>query len=767
MASLKGIKIKIEGETSDLTKSLNNVKGIITKTNDNLRELNRSLKFDPKNTETLATKQKVLAENIEATKEKLKMLRMAQEQMGDSSKFTEEQKDQYRNLSVEIANSESALVKLNKELDDTKNGDLTPVNKEMENMGKTAIRVGDIIKANLASEAIIRIFDNIKNKISGVASSIKDMTISGGINRALNIENAKAKMSTFTKSTEQLDEIMKNVADSVDGTAFSLDSMATVASGLFATGIKEGDEMTRILKLVGDTAQVSGRGVDEIGAIFNKISANGKITGEELNQLSDSGIPILQMLSDSTGKSVEDVRKLVSAGKIGFKDFADAMEKGLGGAAQKSGETFTSSLANLKSALSRIGAEIMTPLLEGITPVMNQAKNIIKKMVAGEDISEDMTKLFSQLETFVGNAAEHLNKMIDKYIPVISQFIQGIIQMIPTLLPKIIPVIVNLISKVAQLLFDNLPTLVDTIVKVGLELVKTLSDMLPTLIPQIVDCILKIVEILVDNIDLLVDAGIQLTVGLIEGLTDPKVIDMLATEIPFIIVKIVDAIIRNLPKILEAGGRIVLALGQGIISFRQKINAPINQLIENIKEKISGLRDKAVKWGKDMLSGFIEGIKSKIGQVGETAKSIANKIKSFLHFSKPDLGPLRDYETWMPDMIKGLVNSIKKNSYLLENAMENMTFRLANKMDFTSISDNTNSALKMLKYGVNNSLNPLINPNANNNLYNNSKQGVNNNVDNGFTAVINNNSKYTSPADNVRLLRQEYELYKLKYGGNR
>ena len=228
---------------------------------------------------------------------------------------------------------------MNNELENTKNNDLSPINNEMEEVGKSAIKVGDLIKANLASEAIIRAFDNVVGKIKNISSSIGNMVITGGIDRALNLENAKAKMSTFTKSTEQLDEIMNNVSDSVDGTAFSMDSAATVAAGLFAAGIKEGDEMTNALKLVGDTAQVSGRSMEEIGAIFNKVAANGKLSGEELNQLSDSGIPIIQMLADSTGKSAEEVRDLVSEGKIGFAEFSEAMEKGLGGAAQNSGQT--------------------------------------------------------------------------------------------------------------------------------------------------------------------------------------------------------------------------------------------------------------------------------------------------------------------------------------------------------------------------------------------------------------------------------------------
>lgn len=770
MASIKGITIDIGGNTSKLEESLKNVNNVIYSTNSGLKELNRALKIDPTNTDTLSAKQKLLTQNIGATVERLKQLKTAQEQMGQYSKLTDEQKQKYNNLSIEIAKSESNLVKMNKELDNTKNGDLSPAKDGIDKLGQAAVKVGDLIKANLASEAIIRTFDSVVGKIKDISNAIGNMVISGGIDRALNLENAKAKMSTFTKSTEQLDEIMNNVADSVDGTAFSMDSAATVAAGLFAAGIKEGDEMTNSLKLVGDAAQVSGRSMEEIGSIFNKVAANGKLSGDELNQLSDSGIPILQMLSDSTGKSTEEVRKLVSAGKIGFAEFSAAMEKGLGGAAQKSGETFTSSFANLKSALSRIGAELMTPLLEGITPIMNTTKDMIKNMVKGEDISGQMDTMFSQLETFADNVSTHLTEMSDKYIPVISEMLNRLIQMIPELLPKLIPVIVSLIQNVANLLLTNLPTLLNTLLQVIAQLAISLGEMLPTLIPQIIDCILDLVDTIIDNIDLLIDAGIQLILGLWEGLLDPDTIQKLMEKIPELIIKIVDALIRNLPKIFEAGGQLLLVFGEGIMAYYSKIGEWMSPIIDAIKEKLGNMKTAAIEWGKDMIQGFIDGIKNMLGKVGDAAKSVGNKIKNFLHFSRPDIGPLRDYETWMPDMIKGMVKGINNSSYLLENATDKMAQNMANNLSFNDILGNTTRAMKTLNYGVQNSLNPMINPNAHNLMLEKQNSVNSNNAfdsKEGFAITINNNSKYTSPSENVRLLRQEYELYRLKYGGVR
>lgn len=102
----------------------------------------------------------------------------------------------------------------------------------------------------------------------------------------------------------------------------------------------------------------------------------------------------------------------------------------------------------------------------------------------------------------------------------------------------------------------------------------------------------------------------------------------------------------------------------------------INSIVSNIKEKIEKIKNiinigqQMYTYGKDMIQGFINGIRSMINKVGDAAKSVANKVKNFLHFSKPDEGPLRDYETWMPDMVKGLSTTMKKASPLLEKQSE-------------------------------------------------------------------------------------------------
>ena len=85
---------------------------------------------------------------------------------------------------------------------------------------------------------------------------------------------------------------------------------------------------------------------------------------------------------------------------------------------------------------------------------------------------------------------------------------------------------------------------------------------------------------------------------------------------------------------------------------------------------IKGLASQAFQWGADFVGGIVNGIKSMIGKVGEAVSSVADKIRSFLHFSVPDEGPLTDYESWMPDFIGGLAKGIEKSRGMIEQAMQ-------------------------------------------------------------------------------------------------
>lgn len=98
------------------------------------------------------------------------------------------------------------------------------------------------------------------------------------------------------------------------------------------------------------------------------------------------------------------------------------------------------------------------------------------------------------------------------------------------------------------------------------------------------------------------------------------------------------------------------------------IGSVIGNMVSFLYNTFGDLVDIAFSWGSDMISGLIDGIWSMLGAVGNAAKSVAEKITSFLHFSRPDEGPLRDYEEWMPDFVGRMAEQIKQQKHLISDA---------------------------------------------------------------------------------------------------
>ena len=231
------------------------------------------------------------------------------------------------------------------------------------------------------------------------------IALSKGFQRLNAIDQAEKKLEGLGHSAKDVEGIMKNALNSVKGTAFGLDEAANVSASLVASGIKPGKELEKTLKTVADSATIAGIGMEDMGAIFGKVAATGKLQGDELNQLSERGIPALQLLSDHLGVTTQEVRDMVSKGEVDFQTFAAAMDAGMGGAALKSGETFMGAWANVKAALGRIGATLLAPLFDALRDSFNVLTPALDQIQASAEplaqVFGDMLKAVMPLATAV------------------------------------------------------------------------------------------------------------------------------------------------------------------------------------------------------------------------------------------------------------------------------------------------------------------------------------------------------------------------------
>lgn len=101
-----------------------------------------------------------------------------------------------------------------------------------------------------------------------------------------------------------------------------------------------------------------------------------------------------------------------------------------------------------------------------------------------------------------------------------------------------------------------------------------------------------------------------------------------------------------------------------------------------IGTNLSGLANESNNWGADLVTGMANGMKEAGGFLATSAKGLAETVKSFLHFSRPDVGPLREYEQWMPDMVKGMAKGITDNAYVLRDAVRGLSDQMETQLTY-------------------------------------------------------------------------------------
>lgn len=349
------------------------------------------------------------------------------------------------------------------------------------------------------------------------------------------------------------------------------------------------------------------------------------------------------------------------------------------------GDQFATAIQNfVQTAVEQLpqlimtGAQLVSGLVSGIIQALPQLKQTASTMFENlriylqENLPQMISAGLQTLLSFSGSLRENAGQLVDAALNLIKTLANGLIQSLPALIENV-PTIV---SNIAGIINDNAPKLIATSVELIWNLVKGIVQSIPTIVENIPKIIKAIVDVIMafDWLNL----GGNIIKGLANGVKNlgssvaQAVRNVLQNPIQFLqnLVNNFKSMGRNLMQFLGSG---ISGMGSSILSaIRSVLNAGINF--------IKNLPSQAVKWGKDFIQGLAGGIMSAARTVLDSVKSIANSIASFLHFSRPDVGPLRNYETWMPDMIDGMAEGIYKNAYKLENAVSSLSAGMEMRM---------------------------------------------------------------------------------------
>lgn len=135
---------------------------------------------------------------------------------------------------------------------------------------------------------------------------------------------------------------------------------------------------------------------------------------------------------------------------------------------------------------------------------------------------------------------------------------------------------------------------------------------------------------------------------------------------------------QTLPNTLRnIGSQMFTAMKNGVLSTISGVVGAVKNGIQQAIDFLTGLPARAIAWGRDFINGFADGIKGAISGVVNSVKGLADKIAGYLHFSRPDEGPLRWYEDWPKDFVKGYADALTAAMPYLQNALQNITDGMA------------------------------------------------------------------------------------------
>lgn len=665
-SSIKGITIKIGGDTTGLDKALKETNKKSRELESELKAVDKALKLDPNNVTLVKQKQDLLKDSIKETKSKLDVLKEAQSQVTAQYKKGEIDAGQYRAFQRELETTKSKLSSLK---DEKKNihvigtafkeakDKVEPVIKKVEKVGSV---IGGATSKAVKFTATLGKIDTAM--IGKAADGFKKYTQTIGVGLAAvttalaaNVETSREWNSDMTKlktnaetSGNNFDFMKSKMQDLVAITGES-DSSIEALSNLMAVGFSD-EQMTPAINALSGAVEKfpDTLKIESLSDSLQETLATGAATGqfsELIGRMGDSVDDFNAGLQNCTSEAERQQYALDWLANSGLSEINDEYQS-----ANKSTLDYERASFELQDALASLGT--------AFTPVMAGAKGmaadfLTKSLPAVQKLSGGFTQLFdgvsSLLDAYDSGGLDGLTEQIPIVISgllnsaseflaenaptlitaattVLTSIIQSLAQSAPSLINSILPSLLNGFFGLINALVSTIPTLVPELVQgaitLFLGLIDGLNDVIGQLMPMLPDLIKQITDTLIENLPAIIEGGFQLLTGLITGLTKctPELIDSVIALIPVITKALTD----NLPELVKAGMELIVALAKGLPTAIPDI---IDALPEIISAIIDGFKD--VDWldlGANILKGILNGLVSAVSGIWSVVEDVGSAI---------------------------------------------------------------------------------------------------------------------------------------------
>lgn len=397
------------------------------------------------------------------------------------------------------------------------------------------------------------------------------------------------------------------------------------------------------------------------GATVAEVAAS---IGEDLKKMTPTE---QQQALSALSTQFEDLGVDASVALLSASDgFVDATGKANEFSQATDSEKWQGNLNKITDSLSDIGGTVqntLNPVLEFVAGLVEAFSNLPAPVQTVLTVLGGLVTIFTTLAPFISSVLTVIQTLAPIITGTMIPAIGGILSALAPLLPVIAAVVAAVTA--AILIFKNWGTIT--------EFLSGLWEVFKAKISEIWNSIKDTASSVWNSITSAISNAVTTV-----SQTISNIWNNIKTTVSNITNNIKDAAVNGFRNLVN-----------GIKSVLSGISNTIKGAFDSAISFITSLPGKALGWGRDFINGLKNGIMSGVNAIVNAVKNVANRIRSFLHFSRPDEGPLRDYETWMPDMLTGMADSVYKNLDIIQNAAKTISGTIN-----SNITDDRNGVMR-------------------------------------------------------------------------
>ena len=237
--------------------------------------------------------------------------------------------------------------------------------------------------SNTAAQEAAEVEDSFQQMAQRAGQYITYYLVGQGMNNLVSsivsvrgqFQQLEIAFGTMLGSEEKATALMQQMVNTAAKTPFDLMGVAEGAKQLLAYGVSA-EKVNDTLVRLGNIASGLSIPLNDIVYLYGTTMVQGRLYAQDVRQFTGRGIPLVKELAEKYHTTAEGINEMVSAGKIGFPDVEEVLNKMTNAGGQfyqlmeKQSSSLTGQIANLQdawdSALNSLGEKSEGALSAGI-----------------------------------------------------------------------------------------------------------------------------------------------------------------------------------------------------------------------------------------------------------------------------------------------------------------------------------------------------------------------------------------------------------------